>query len=268
MNILRALSALLAFLSLLFVVITVAFLAITVLYPGMVGIGVSNGLSLVFVAGLLIASTALSFLLSALAQNLMIAAYSDDKRIQAIRLIIIFFVSPFLVWALTIPYAIVVVFSFIYGALVAVLAGALSMVISIDTKMLSTWVSFFILGEALYAAFKYNLFDWFVSTKQTSSLNIAESQYDVVFAKLNGKNEKLVADFVKSAIRITAINLIAVLFWASYMISGVATIEFTIENVPVILLAFVLGMIPLVLVGRWVGRQQARYETGGGKPQK
>ncbi|HID73208.1 TPA: hypothetical protein EYP38_04665 [Candidatus Micrarchaeota archaeon] len=56
------------------------------------------------------------------------------------------------------------------------------------------------------------------------------------------------ADLVKSSIRITAINLILVLFWASYMISGISSLPFTLENVPIIFLAFALGMIPLALV--------------------
>ncbi|HID73207.1 TPA: hypothetical protein EYP38_04660 [Candidatus Micrarchaeota archaeon] len=170
---------------------TVCFLVFTVLNPTILGAGPSGGVLHVLVAGVLIASTTAPFVLSSLAQNLMIAAYSKEKKQYAIRLIVILAISPFILWIFAIPYIVVALFSFIYGALADMLAGALSPFIEISAEVLSPWVTFFVLGEALYVVFRYNVFDWYMSNKKTSSLNLAESQYQVVYKNMKDEKERL-----------------------------------------------------------------------------
>jgi|GEM_PF-5114915 len=243
---LRNVSIVLSALSLIFVLATISFLIFS-LSQHIFGFYSYESDVLIIISLLLLISTSIPFVLSALASNLMIAEYGGKMKIQFIRLFVILVSSPFLTLLIIIPFILVVVFSFVYGEIAGFLSNYLDYWIKVDKNQLTNWVSFFILGECVYYAYRYSLFDWFLSSKETSSINLAEKQYRVVYDNIKTEGEKRTADLVKSGIRISSINLIAVLFWSYLMLSNISSVSAEMIFSPTMIVALFFGLIPLLL---------------------
>jgi hypothetical protein len=175
----------------------------------------------------------------------MIMASSKEKSQGIIRILTILFISPILVQLLVLPFLIVVFLSFIYGDLARFVTVFL--IPSADAASVSSIVSFFVISEVLYAAYRYNLFNWYLSEKKESSINLAESQFQVVYKSLGGI-WKYGADIVRISFRATAFAFVMIILWSAISFSGVMQVDLSIGNLPTILIAGIFGIIPIFLI--------------------
>jgi hypothetical protein len=258
-SIIRNVSLALSLTSTLVIALTAIFLATSLINPDIYGIDPSDWLLMLIISGILFASTAIPFTLATLASNLMIGAYSKDKKVQAIRLLLILLVVPLLLWILIIPFVTVVLLTYAYGILSSWIS---SYIPGVPSEMVGGWVFLALVGQALSYAIRYHVYDWFLSTKKGSSLNLAESQYQVVYENVEGGHEKTILDFVKAGIRLSAINLIMVLMWSFIMISGVTTMPLEIGTLPAIIVGFILGGFPIALLESKIKRMKSTQSSG------
>ena len=244
-KIINALGVLCGGLSILLVLATVASLIATILDPSIMPLDDSEPLILVMLTAFLLLLSAIAFSLSSIGSNLMLMATSEDKVKGILRIGVILFLTPILMEILLLPFLLVVAFSFLYGQLAGVIGR---MVLEgLDIETLSSLVSFFLLGEALHAAYRFNLFDWYLSPKKDSSLNLAESQFQEIYAKVDGI-WRSAAHLVRISIRATALNLIVILLWAGIKFSGVMAAGLNLANLPTIAIAVLFGLIPIAVM--------------------
>ena len=253
-NTLKNTSVILSVMSLVFVLITIGFLIFS-FAQHILNLYSYESNYLIILSLVLLASTSIPFILSALASNLMIAAYSKEKKIQYVRLVIILIFSPFLILLTVVPFILIIIVSFIYGEIAGFLSEPLNYWFTIDKNQVKSWVSFFIVGECLFYAYRYSLFDWFLSLKETTSVNIAEKQYQVIYEGIDTKKEKRIADFVKVGIRISAINLVAVLFWSYLMLSNLSSISIETLFSQTMIVALFFSLIPMALFKLYKARK-------------
>ncbi len=231
----------------IFIVIALAILLITtVIIPDLIPFDSEDPLMLSFVSAVLFFISAVAFTLSSMGSNLMIMASSKKKEFQGIgRILMILLFSPILVLLLVFPFLLIILLSFIYGDFARYVIEMF--LPSADSEAISSIVTFFIISESLYAAYKYNLFGWYLSPKKGSSINLAESQFREVYDNVEGI-WKTGAGIVRLSIRATAFALVLIILWSAIRFSGVMQIDFSLENLPAILIAGIFGIIPFLLI--------------------